>query len=96
MQKNYLVYSLFRFSDRMLLKHELYDGGGMDALVNVCSWNTSVIMVWAWMIWLPYALGTRKLLYFGRGCSGQCMLLEQERYHGLGMDALAADALVAP
>ena len=25
----------------------------MDALVTVCSWNTNVIMVWAWMLWSP-------------------------------------------
>ena len=31
---------------RMLLEHGL----GMDALVIVCSWNTNVIMVWAWML----------------------------------------------
>ena len=23
---------------------------GMDALVTVCSWNTDVIIVWAWML----------------------------------------------
>ena len=37
--------------DRMLLEHERYSGLGMDALVSVCSWNTNVIMVWAWMLW---------------------------------------------
>ena len=36
----------------MLLEHERYYGMGMGALVTVCSWNTSVIMVWAWMLWL--------------------------------------------
>ena len=34
-------------------------GLGMDALVSVCSWNTNTIMVWAWMLWLACALGTR-------------------------------------
>ena len=36
--------------DRMLLEHERYYGLGMDALRPVCSWNTNVIMVWAWML----------------------------------------------
>ena len=44
-------------------------------------------MVWARMLWLSYALGTRTLLWFGHGCSGYRMLLEHERYYGLGMDA---------
>ena len=35
-----------------------YYGLGMDALVSVCSRNTNVIMVWAWMLWTAYALGT--------------------------------------
>ena len=30
----------------------------MDALVSVCSGNLNVIMVWAWMFWSAYALGT--------------------------------------
>ena len=42
----------------MLLKHEHYYGLGMDALVVVCCWNTNVVMVWAWMLWLLYAVGT--------------------------------------
>ena len=75
--------------NRMLLEQERYHGFGMDALATVCSRNTNVIMVWAWMLWQPYALGTRTLSWFGHGCSGNRMLLEQERYHGLGMDALA-------
>ena len=44
---------------RMLSKHERYYGLGMDALVTVCSRNTNVIMVWAWMHRSPYALETR-------------------------------------
>ena len=75
---------------RMLLEHERYYGLGMDARVIVCSWNTNVIMVWAWILWLSYALGTRTLLWFGHGCSGYRMLLEHERYYGLGMDALVS------
>ena len=75
--------------NRMLLEHERYHGLSMGALPTVCSWNTNVIMVWAWMLWQPYALGTRTLSWFGHGCSGNRMLLEHERYHGLGMGALA-------
>ena len=37
--------------ERKLSKHERYYGLGMDALASVCSRNTSVIMVWAWMHW---------------------------------------------
>ena len=73
---------------RMLLEHERNYGLGMDALVTVCFWNTNGIMVWAWMLWSPYALGTRTELWFGHGCSGHRMLLEHERNYGLGMDAL--------
>ena len=73
----------------MLLEHERYHGLGMGALATICSWNMNVIMVWAWMLWQPYALGTRTLSWFGHGCSGNRMLLEHERYHGLGMDAQA-------
>ena len=42
---------------------------GMDASVTVCSWNTNGIMLWAWMLWSPYALGTRTELCFGHECS---------------------------
>ena len=37
---------------------------GMDALVTVCSWNTNGILVLAWMLWSPCALGTRTQLWF--------------------------------
>ena len=40
------------------------------------------------MLWSPYALRTRSLLWFGHGCSGHCVLSEHEHYDGLGMDAL--------
>ena len=74
---------------RMLLEHERYYGLGMGATVAVCSWNnTNAIMVWAWVLQCGYALGTRTLLWFGHGCSSDRMLLEHERYYGLGMDAL--------
>ena len=73
---------------RMLWEHERYHDLGMGALVTVCSGNTNVIMIWAWVLWSPYALGTRTLLWFGHGCSGHGMLWEHERYHDLGMGAL--------
>ena len=72
----------------MLLEHERNYGLGMDALVTVCSWNTNGIIVWHWMLWSPYALGTRTELWFGHGCSGHCMLLEHERNYSLALDAL--------
>ena len=74
----------------MLLEHKRNYGLGMDALVSVCSWNTSGIRAQAWMLWLAYALGTRTELWFGHGCSGHRMLLEHERNYGLGMDALVS------
>ena len=61
---------------------------GMDALVLGCTGNTNVIVVYAWMLWLSHALGTRTLLWFGHECSGYRMLWEHEWYYGLGMDAL--------
>ena len=71
----------------MLWEHERDYGLGMDALVIVCSGNTNEIMVWAWMLWTTYALGTRTRLWFGHGCSGHRRLWEHERDYGLGMDA---------
>ena len=56
--------------ERMLLKHRWNYGLGMDVLVSVCSWNANGFMVWAWMHWLAYALGTRTELGFGHGCTG--------------------------
>ena len=73
---------------RMLWEHERDYGLGMDALVSVCSGNTNEIMVWAWMLWSSYALGTRTRLWFGHGCSCQRRLWEHERDYGLGMNAL--------
>ena len=61
---------------------------GMGALVLVLCWNMNVIMVWALMLWSPYPLGTRRLLWFGQGCSGHRMLSEHERNYGLRRDAL--------
>ena len=48
-------------------------------------------MVWAWMLWCPYALGTRTELRFGHTCSGRRMFLENERNDGSGMHALAME-----
>ena len=73
---------------RMLWEHERDYGLGMDALVSVYSGNTNEIMVWAWMLWSAYALGTRTRLWFGHGNSFRRMLWEHERAYGLGMDAL--------
>ena len=76
----------------MLLEHGL----GMDALVSVCPWNTNVILVWARMIDRcknPGVLQISILQAHWHGCSGERMLLEHERYYGLGMDALRAYAL---
>ena len=73
----------------MLLERERNYGLAMDALVSVCSWNNNGIMVWAWMHWLAYALGTPTELWFGHGCSGERMLLARKRY-GLAMDALVS------
>ena len=61
----------------MLLERERNYGLGMDALVIVCSWNANGIMVWAWMLWSSYALGTRMELWFGHGCSGHRMLCKR-------------------
>ena len=63
-------------SQRMVLEHERKNGLGRDAVVSVCAWNTNGIMVCAWMLWSPYALGTRTELWFGHGCFGERMLLE--------------------
>ena len=72
--------------DRMLLEHGGYCTLGMDALVRVEQKRC-------------YALGVDALvtvcswnatsLCGGHACSGDRMLLEHERYHTLGMDALA-------
>ena len=77
----------------VLLEHEWNYALGMKARVTVCSWNTNGIMLWAWMLWSPYTLGTRTALRtelcFGHGRSGHRILLEHERISALGMDALA-------
>ena len=55
---------------RMLWEHERYCGLRMDALDIGCTRNTNAIMVWAWMLWLSDAVGTRMLSSFGHGSSG--------------------------
>ena len=77
----------------MLWEHERDYGFGMDALVIVGSGNTNEIMVWAWMLWSSYALGTRTKLWFGHGCSGHRMLWEHERDYGLGKMVWSSYAL---
>ena len=75
----------------MLLEHERYYGLGMHALVSVCPWNTNVIMFWAWMLDMCKNTGFLQistLQAYWHGCSRERMLLEHERYYGLGMDAL--------
>ena len=53
-------------------------------MVTVCSWNMNVVMVWAWVLWSPYALGTGTILWFGHGCCGHRMLLEHELHLWFG------------
>ena len=81
-----MVWAWILWSPYVLGTRKLLWFGHGFSLVTVCSRNTNVIMVWAWMLWLSYALGTR----FGHGCSGERMVLEHERYHVLGMDALVS------
>ena len=58
--------------NRRLSKHEHYNGLGMDALLSVvCSRNTNVIMVWAWMFWSRRALLLSEVVL----CSLPCCLL---------------------
>ena len=59
---------------RMLWEHKRYSGLGMGALVTVCSGNTNVIMVKAWVLWSPYALGTRTS-ETGVWCTSRWLLL---------------------
>ena len=44
---------------KLLLEHERNYDLGMGSLGTVCSWNTNGSMIWAWMLWEPYAFGTR-------------------------------------
>ena len=45
-------------------------------------------MIWAWMLWEPYALGTRTNYDLGMDALGTVSLWEHERNYDLGMDAL--------
>ena len=68
----------------MLLEHERYYGLGMDALVTVCSRNTSVRMQW------QNSMLSKHERCYGMGMDALVcnhMLSEHERYYGLGMDA---------
>ena len=78
------------FGQSMLSEHESRYGLGMDAFVSACFGNMNVIMVWAWMLWSAYALGTQTLSWFGHGCFGQRMLWERKRFYGVGMDAFVS------
>ena len=59
----------------MLLEHDRNYDLGMDALVTVCSWNTNGIMIWARMLWSPYALGTRTVPARVLGAPGAKLLV---------------------
>ena len=69
---------------RMLLEHGRNHGFGMDALVSVCSWNTDGIVIWAWMLWSAYALGTRTELWFENGCTAYALGTWTELWFGHG------------
>ena len=51
-------------------------------------WNTNGIMMLAWMLWQPYALGTRTELCLWHGCSGNRTLLEHARNYDFDVAAL--------
>ena len=51
------------------------------------TFNTNVVMGSARMLWSLFAI-LPTWLWFGHGSSGRSMLLEHERHHDLGMDAL--------
>ena len=73
----------------MLLEHEGNYGLSMDALVNVCFWNTNGSMIRAWMLWSAHS--SKHERNYGLV---SLMLLEQERNYGLGMDALVSVMLL--
>ena len=71
--------------------------GTILGLIGTNPWTSGTMkLVRAWMLWSPYALGTRTLLWFGDGCSGHCMPLEQENVakHGTVIHALATTATI--
>ena len=95
----------------MLLEHERNYGLGMDAPLNVWNTNVIRVWAWmlrsthGTRTLLGFGHGCaggcmllehERFPPLGHGCSGQRMPLEHERYYNLRMDALAADALVAP
>ena len=74
----------------MLLKHELYYGLGMDALVSGCSRNPHVNYYGSGKDALVSGCSRNmNVIMVGHGCSSDRMPRNMERYHGLGMDALA-------
>ena len=70
----------------MLSEHEHYYGLGVDALVIVCSRNTSVTRVWAWM---RDSMLSEHERYYGLGMVALFfgMLSERERSYGLVRDS---------
>ena len=68
-------------------EHARYCGLGMDAIVIVCSRNTNIIMVWAWMPWLSVCSRNTSFIMVW-AWTRDSMLSEHERYYGLGMGAL--------
>ena len=60
---------------------------GMDALVTVCSWKLNVFMVWAGCS-VHGTQSNLNIIMVSAWMLGDRMLLEHERYYGLGMDAL--------
>ena len=85
--KHVVLVSAWMLQKSNTLEPERYYGMGMDALVTVCSWKPNVIMVWACML----CSGTQSNLnaiMVSAWMLGDRMLLEHERYYGLGKDAL--------
>ena len=64
---------------RTLWEHARYYGLGIDALGTGCIGNTKAIVVWACMLWLSYALGTRTLFLsmdaLVTGCTGNTKVI---------------------
>ena len=46
----------------------------------------NVTMVWAWMLWLAYAVVNER--YYGLGMLWLAYVLVTGRYYGLGMDVM--------
>ena len=76
--------------DRMLWGHVRNYDLGMDAVLIARIQKLNGIMSWSWMLWRPYALGTRTELGVGHGCSADRTHSKTERNYELGMDARAS------